>query len=199
MSDQFDEGAEDSGDESVPVERDAKGRFRGSGNPRGRPSSRPLFEMDSRLPASRRRSIFNVADRKVTVKIGGKEEELSIFEACALQMGVAGATGDRVAARQMIELAMSVSQTHLERRVVTTQVLHENDQLREENERLRALHEKRTGVVIASQEETQARWPGQFVGRSFDDGILDEALAKEAEERDALRRQKDGRDVSPSV
>lgn len=186
-------------DEKVPVERDARGRFKGTGNPRGRPSKRPPFEMDSRLPASRRKSIFNVADRKVKVKIDGKEEYLSIFEACALQMGYAGARGDRVAARQMIDLAMSVSQTHLERLVFTASTLRDMDRLREENERLGGIHEKKTGTVYASPEETQARWPDLFAGRTIDDGILDEVLAQEAAERDALRGQKDGKDDGASI
>lgn len=144
MSDQFDEGAEDSGDESVPVERDGKGRFRGSGNPRGRPFRIPR---DPKLPASRRRVLNEVADMPVTVKIDGVAREMSLYHANALCLAKAGTT-DRVAASKFIDLMMQVADTDLLRRLTGRMTMDRMNEREEQLARLQAVQNPNGSVMI---------------------------------------------------
>jgi hypothetical protein len=126
--------------------RDEKGRFRKgcSGNLRGR---KMQFRSDPKLPASRRRVISDVADRKIEVKIDGQPREMSLFEANVHALAVAGAKGNRVAAQKFIELMLELSDRDLERRLITQSVRQHYDRIEEENERLRAATGQRTGTV----------------------------------------------------
>lgn len=89
------------------VGRDGQGRFTTSGNPKGRPR-----KVDTSLPAGRRKAIASVADRKVTVRVtgdgSGKEvvTEMTVFEACVYQLGLIGAGGHRLAAKDFVHLAL---------------------------------------------------------------------------------------------
>jgi hypothetical protein len=126
--------------------RDENGRFRKgcSGNPRGR---RMQFRSDPKLPASRRRVISDVADRKIEVKIDGQAREMSLFEANVHALAVAGAKGNRVAAQKFIDLMLGLADKDLERRLVTQSVRQHYDRLEKENERLRQTSGQRTGTV----------------------------------------------------
>ena len=143
------------------INRQKNGRFtKGqTGNPNGRPRKR---YRDPRLPATRRDAIFRVADRMITTSIDGKTEKISLFEACLLQIAKAGATGNRIAAKNFIELAMATSETDLGRRIATRRMMEHMNALEEANER--NLQKGRTGVVTMPVEHFG-------FGRRLDDGF----------------------------
>ena len=151
--------------------RFAKGQ---TGNPKGRPARR---ERDPKLPAARRAAIFRVADRKVTVNLDGKAEKISIFEACVLQLGRDGATGNRIAAKDFIQMALAISETDLTRRLSTMAAIDRMNAVEEENEALRAKIGKPGGVFVAPDEH----WEGYDVvprTRRIDDGIHEDGGKK---------------------
>lgn len=90
--------------------RDTLGRFTTSGNPRGRPR-----KVDPSLPAARRDAISRVAERRLSVRVtggpSGREEvvEMSYYEACIHRIALAGASGNRIAARNFVEMVMQNS------------------------------------------------------------------------------------------
>lgn len=90
----------------------ATGRFIRCGNPHGRPRK---VVVDPALPMSRRKAISAAVDRIVPVVIKGRKpeddyvEEMSIFEACIYRLGILGAQGNRVAANNLVQLAVSNS------------------------------------------------------------------------------------------
>ena len=143
--------------------RNEKGQFVGSGNPKGRPLK---FKRDPKLPASRRRSIFNVADRPVQITIDGKIETVSMYEACLFRMAAAGAQGNRIAAKQFIELTMAASDIDLTRNLIAMKNQQYVQALEEENEKLQAKVAPKTGVVHVPWEE----WD-KVRDRRLDDGI----------------------------
>ena len=105
-----------------------------SGNPNGRPRKR---RRDPKLPAARRDAIFRVADRLIPMTIDGKTELISIFEACVLQLGRAGASGNRISAKDFIQMAIATSETDLMRRLAMWSAVERMDAVDAENERLR--------------------------------------------------------------
>jgi hypothetical protein len=115
--------------------RDGTFKAGSSGNPRGRP---PKLARDPKLPAARRDAIFRVADRLIPVTIDGKTEKISIFEACVLQLGRAGASGNRISAKDFIQMALATSETDLARRLASLNAIERMNSVEAENERLRA-------------------------------------------------------------
>jgi hypothetical protein len=126
-------------------ERDGRGRFRkgSSGNPKGR---RMEFPHDPSLPASRRRVINQVADEIVEVKVNGKPQRMTMFEANVRSLALDG-TRNRVAAQRFIELANFTSEADLQRRLSILQIREHMDRLEQENERLRQAAGQTSGTV----------------------------------------------------
>jgi hypothetical protein len=153
--------------------RDENGRFRKgcSGNPRGR---RMRFRSDPKLPASRRRVISDVADRRIEVKIDGQPREMSLFEANVHSLAVAGAKGNRVAAQKFIDLMLDLADRDLERRLITQSVRQHYDRLEEENERLRQTSGQRSGTVHVAVDSLNDWDPHR---RLDDEQGVDKALA----------------------
>lgn len=144
--------------------RFAKGQ---TGNPKGRPFKR---DRDPKLPAARRDAIFRVADRLIPINLDGKTEKISIFEACILQLGRAGAMGNRISAKDFIQMAMATSETDLTHRVITMNMINRMNAIEEENEVLRAKSGTQSGVFVAPKEF----WESISVHgpeRRIDDGI----------------------------
>ena len=79
---------------------------------------------------------------------------------------LADAQGNRIAAKQFIELTMATSETDLRRRLITTDNQKYMEELERENERLQAKVEPKTGVV----DSDPVNW-GFDVERRLDDGI----------------------------
>ena len=110
--------------------RDNLGRFTRSGNPRGRPR-----KPNPSLPAARRDAISRVAERRLSVRVtggpSGREEvvEMSFYEACLYRIALAGASGNRLAARAFVEMVM------------------QNSIMIERNERMEAEKERRLGLL----------------------------------------------------
>ncbi|HEX9805960.1 MAG TPA: DUF5681 domain-containing protein [Alteraurantiacibacter sp.] len=163
-------------DDQPEVQRDQKGRFRSSGNPRGRPYR---IARDPKLPASRRNAIFRVADRKLPVNVEGKTENLTIFEANILRLGIAGAKGNRVAAKDFLQLTMMASNVDLQQRMTGRLLTDRMDRLEQENELLRQKYApQKTGTLRVSMEEWE-----RFQERRCDDGIADELREEERQAR----------------
>lgn len=128
--------------------RNEKGQYvkGSSGNSKG--AKEKLFAPDPRLPASRRRAIMDVADRKFEMKIDGSTQKVSLFEANVWQLAMSGAKGNRVAAQSFIDLAMTTSRVDLESRVKGHQILARANRVERELEELRARTATRDNVVV---------------------------------------------------
>lgn len=90
------------------IERAAKGRFAKGGrspNPGGRPRA-PREEVP--LPAKYRRAILRIANRKTEVKIGGKPEAMTLYEANVLGLAT-GNIQHRLASKNFIDLVGSAA------------------------------------------------------------------------------------------
>jgi hypothetical protein len=150
------------------VRRTEKGTFAPgqSGNPNG---PRIKRERDPKLPAARRDAIFRVADRKIPVTIDGKTERISIFEACVLQLGRAGATGNRISAKDFINMALATSEADLTRRLTSMAMIERMNAVEEENSELRKKTGQRSGVVHLPSDHWE-----ELQERRLDDGIHEE-------------------------
>lgn len=139
------------------IERTASGRFAPgqSGNPRGR---KMQFKRDPSLPASRRRIIMAVADRLIDVKIDGKTEKMSLFEANVLALARAGATKSRIAASSFLDLAMETSQRDLEHRLLSRKLIERMNAVEETNEILRDKLGHRASGVVHVQVDDLNNW-----------------------------------------
>lgn len=128
--------------------RNKQGQFEKgySGNEYGR---RPRGKPTHNLPSRNRKVVFDIAEREMEVVINGERQRLSLYEACVLRVAIDGAQGDRVAARQFAQLVSDTAKEDLSMRLKTTLLMEQMDKVSEENERLRAKVEARTGVVIA--------------------------------------------------
>ncbi|HYG27086.1 MAG TPA: DUF5681 domain-containing protein [Caulobacteraceae bacterium] len=146
--------------------RNRKGQFEKghSGNEYGRrPREKPVHN----LPAKNRKVIFDIAEREMEVTIGGERQRMSLFEASLLRMAIAGANGDRIAARQFAQLVSDTAKEDLTMRLKSKLLMQQLDHVREENERLRAKVEARTGVVTVPYDWSQH-------DNVADDGRLDD-------------------------
>jgi hypothetical protein len=92
--------------------RNQKGQFEkgSSGNEYGRPAKE---KTSHRLPARNRNAILDIAERRIDITIGGKKEELTLFEANVLRLGMDGAQGNRVSARQFAKLVEDTAKEDL--------------------------------------------------------------------------------------
>lgn len=149
------------------IKRTPKGTFapRQSGNPRG---PRPKRQRDPKLPAARRDAIFRVADRLIPITIDGKTEKISIFEACVLQLGRAGATGNRISAKDFINMALATSEADLTRRLTSMAMIERMNEVEEENAKFRE-RSGASGVVHVPWDEWENYQKMQ--DRRLDDGI----------------------------
>lgn len=159
-------------------QRDALGRYLpdNSGNPRGKNFQ---LKRDPKLPASRRRVISDVADRMFSVTIDGVKRKMSLYEANVHTMAVAGAKGDRIAAKKFIELMLLLADRDLERRLMTRQMMEEMNAIVDENELLKKKFSPESGV-IALGAEAFAKWSAE---RRLDDEegvaeVLGDSLTK---------------------
>jgi hypothetical protein len=138
-----------------------------SGNPSGRPRKR---RRDPKLPAARRDAIFRVADRMIPMTIDGKTEMMSIFEACVLQLGRAGASGNRISAKDFIHMAIATSETDLMRSLVVANTVERMNAMEVESERLRRKAEHRPVVHVPAVTDFD-NWDPR---RRLDDGMHEE-------------------------
>lgn len=137
--------------------RDSKGQFTRSGNLKGRPR-----KPDPSLSTARRKAIAKVADRKVSVRVTGERAgqdvvtEMSVFEACVYRLGVIGAQGNRLAAKDFVQLAMHNS-LMTEARARTDEALAR----RSSDPRSRLLDEQ-LAAIIRRREEFEARLDAMY-------------------------------------
>lgn len=129
------------------AERNKKGQFEKGvcGNPYGR---RAKTRTSHRLPATNRNSIIDIAERRIEITVGGKKEEMSLFEANVLRLAMDGAHGNRLSSRQFAQLLMSTAKEDLIMKLSAKQLVAEMEETQIEIERLRAKLEQRTGVVV---------------------------------------------------
>lgn len=127
--------------------RNDKGQFEKgfSGNEYGRAAKK---QTSHRLPATNRNSILAIAERRIEITVGGKKEEMSLFEANVLRLGMDGANGNRLSARQFAQLLLTTAKEDLTMTLSSKVLMAEMDETQSEIERLRSKLERRTGVVI---------------------------------------------------
>lgn len=163
--------------------RDGKGRFRKgtSGNPRGRRFQLPH---NPNLPASRRRIISRVADEEVEIKIDGKVQKITLFEANVRALG-RGGIKDRVAAQRFIDMVTQNSEVDLSRSLLAHHIKEHVNNNDRELERLRAIAEPTSGTIVVPVADIN-KWPPE--GMIDDEGRVDMAfvrgLQKKARDRE---------------
>ncbi|HEY9235226.1 MAG TPA: hypothetical protein VIP08_09355 [Phenylobacterium sp.] len=87
-----------------PIKRDVGGRFvKGQcPNRNGRRGAKPQSSGMHRFPFDNREAAMRIAERKVKIKVAGKEEEMTLYEANLLQLGMSGAGGKQISAGRFI-------------------------------------------------------------------------------------------------
>lgn len=188
MNDDFHDPLE----EAAPPQRDGKGRFRkgSSGNRNGRGSD--LFAHDPSLPASRRKIISKVADELVEVKVNGKPQKMTLFEANVRALAVDG-TRNRVAAHRFIDLATNTSQQHLNAMAQGYQVMEQYQRVLAENEQLRRLVAPTTGVMHVPVDDL-LNWPPP--GLIDGNGNINMEMVRELRDKDVERRKRQAEEGS---
>lgn len=149
--------------------RNQKGQFEkgSSGNEYGRPAKE---KTSHRLPARNRNAILDIAERRIDITIGGKKEELTLFEANVLRLGMDGAQGNRVSARQFAKLVEDTAKEDLTMKLSVKRLMAEMERTQTENAELRAKNARRNGVV----EMPADHWPtlSRDMGERLDDGRM---------------------------
>lgn len=147
--------------------RNRKGQFEKgvSGNPWGRRASE---KPSHSLPALNRKVVFEIAEKEMEVTINGVKETMSLYKAAVMRLAIAAAGGDRVAARQFTELVSATAKEDLTMRLKSKLMMEQLDTVREENERLKAKLEARTGVVTVPVD--WGRYSGVDDDARLDDG-----------------------------
>lgn len=147
--------------------RNRKGQFEkgSSGNEYGRP---PREKTSHRLPARNRNAILDIAERQIEITMGGKREQLSLFEANVLRLAMDGAQGNRVSARQFAKLVDDTAKEDLTMKLSVKQLMAEMERTQAENAELRAKNARRNGVVEMPRDHWPTLAPG--TGARLDDG-----------------------------
>ena len=147
--------------------RNAKGQFEKgfSGNGNGRGARK---KPSHRLPALNRKAILEIAEKEMEVTVNGERQTMSIYQAALWQMGIAAVKGDRVAARQFVQLVSDTAKEDLTMSLRTRLLMDEMNDVRDENERLKDKVEQRTGVVIDRNYDWS--WTGVSEDARLDDG-----------------------------
>lgn len=148
--------------------RNKKGQFEkgSSGNEYGRPKTE---KPNHRLPARNRNSIFRIAEMERGVVIDGERQTMTLFEAATMRLAIAAANGDRVSARQFVQLVSDAAREDLSMRLKTKLLMADMDAVRDQNEMLKEKLGSRTGGVIHDPNHDWS-WTGISDEARLDDG-----------------------------
>lgn len=141
------------------AKRKKDGTFRKgvSGNPGGRPPKKPHRH---RLPHENRRTVFEVAEASVQVRVGEELTDASVYQGVLMSLAKKAMSGHTPSARLFLEEVRSSAYANNEQVSFFTRLLRDHQQALRELDELKAKFAPTSGVITVPlrEGETLADW-----------------------------------------